>query len=204
VAVIKNKRGLSKLEFYTNARQLRKDLTAHLLRNFGVRLKTSKNGKMALCRPGEVPEIDSDEETILGEFPEWAIAEFRRNIMQILRNLMLNITAGNSIYPSSMEDTKTPNATKLPDEYVRRVQQDELADRRRYQTAAIVNCQQLIQELQYFSDVFSCRYDTFYIDVSKILPFIDKLQFEIRLLRGWRKSTNDMAKKITKEGVINK
>jgi hypothetical protein len=192
VSVLKNKRGLSKLEFYNNARQLRKELTAYLLRNFGVKLKVSKSGKQAIV------ESDDEEETILGEFPEWALAEFRRNIMQILRNLMLNITAGNSIYPSSMEDPKTPNAPKLPEHYVQRVQYDELADRRRYQTSAIANCHQLIQELHYFADVFSMQFETFKISVDKILPFIEKLQFEIRLLKGWRKQTNDLAKKILK------
>jgi len=192
VSVIKNKRGLSKLEFYNNARQLRKELTAILLRNFGVKIKTANDGKTYIEDPND------DGSVILGEFPEWALAEFRRNIMQILRNMMMNITAGNSIYPSAMEDPKNPDAPKLPEEYTRRVQSDELADRRRYQTAAIANCQQLVQELQYFSDVFSLRYNTFVIDVSKILPFIDKIEFEIRLLKGWRKSTNDMAKKIMK------
>ena len=118
--------------------------------------------------------------------------------MQILRNLMMNITVGNSIYPSSMEDTKGKDAVKLPDEYVQRVQSDDLADRRRYQTAAIANCQQLIQELQYFTDVFSLKYDTFSVNITKIMPFIDKIEFEIRLLKGWRKSTNELAKKIVK------
>jgi len=198
VSVLKNKRGLSKLEFYNNARQLRKELTACLLRNFGVKLKKPKTGQQ------EPAEPDDEEGTILGEFPEWALAEFRKNIMQFLRNLMMNITAANSIFPSSMEDPKAtkdpkkPDAPKLPEEYIKRVQYDELADRRRYQTAAIANCQQLIQELQYFTDVFSMRFDTFKVSVDKILPFIDKLQFEIRLLKGWRKSTNELAKKILK------
>ena len=198
MSVLKNKRGLSKLEFYNNARQLRKDITAYLLRNFGVKPKNPKNGQQKIAEPNNADEKTEDEETILGEFPEWALAEFRRNIMQILRNLMMNITAGNSIYPSAMEDPKTPGAPKLPEEYIKRVQYDELADRRRYQTTAIANCQQLIQELQYFTDVFSMRFDTFKVSVDKILPFIDKLQFEIRLLKGWRKSTNELAKKILK------
>lgn len=191
MSVLKRKRGISKLEFYNNARELRKELTAYLLRNFGIK---PKNNKIEQLKETSV-ENDSDD-LILGEFPEWTLHEFRRNIMQILRNLMLNITAGNSIYPSPMVDPKTPNVQKMPAGYVMRVQSDELADRRRYQTAAIVNCQQLIQELQYFMDVFSLRYDTFTIDVKKLLPFIDKIEFEIRLLKGWRKSTNELAKKV--------
>ena len=196
VSVLKNKRGLSKLEFYNNARALRKELTGYLLRNFGVK---PKSHKILAAKPELSPDASPEdgEEAVLGEFPEWALHEFRRNIMQILRNLMLNITAGNSIYPSTMEDSRKAGVPQLPDEYIRRVQYDELADRRRYQTAAIANCQQLIQELQYFGDVFSLQYNTFRIDVRKVLPFIEQTEFEIRLLKGWRKSTNDMAKKLS-------
>ena len=167
-----------------------------LLRDFGVKVKNPKGGKpLPLAALEDTAEEDNG---ISGEFPEWALSEFRRSIMQILRNLMMNITVGNSIYPSSMEDTKGKDAVKLPDEYVQRVQSDDLADRRRYQTAAIANCQQLIQELQYFTDVFSLKYDTFSVNITKIMPFIDKIEFEIRLLKGWRKSTNELAKKIVK------
>ena len=196
LSVLKNKRGLSKLEFYHTARNLRKEITAMLLRDFGVKVKNPKGGKpLPLAALEDTAEEDNG---ISGEFPEWALSEFRRSIMQILRNLMMNITVGNSIYPSSMEDTKGKDAVKLPDEYVQRVQSDDLADRRRYQTAAIANCQQLIQELQYFTDVFSLKYDTFSVNITKIMPFIDKIEFEIRLLKGWRKSTNELAKKIVK------
>jgi len=197
MAVLKRKRGISKLEFYNNARELRRDLTAYLLRNFGIKQKSNKNIQIPIpAQETQTTTLLDDEGAILGEFPEWTISEFRRNIMQILRNLMMNITAGNSIYPSPMVDPKTPDVQKMPEAYVNRVQSDELADRRRYQTAAIVNCQQLIQELQYFMDVFSLRYDTFTIDVRKFIPFIEKIEFEIRLLKGWRKSTNELAKKI--------
>ena len=193
MSVLKNKRGLSKLEFYNNARQLREDITVNFLEDFGIKIEIEKDGKKLL-----VDIEQAQKEGVTAKFPEFLLAEFRRNIMQILRNLMLNITAANSIFPSSMEDPKTPNAPKLPAEYIKRVQYDELADRRRYQTAAIANSQQLVQELQYFKDVFSKKYKPFFIDMGKILPYMDKIQLEIRLLKGWRKSTNDLAKKILK------
>jgi hypothetical protein len=34
------------------------------------------------------------------------------------------------------------------------------------------------------------------------MPYIDKIAFEIKLLKGWRKSSNELARKI-KAGVIN-
>jgi len=190
LSVIKRKRGISRLEFYNNARELRAELTAYLLRNFGIRPKKQ------IEQPKEIP---ADEEVALpGEIPDWMIDNFRTRIMDLCRNLMMNITAGNSIYPSPMVDPKTPDVQKMPIEYVRRVQSDELADRRRYQTAAIANCYQLIQELQYFKDVFSLRFDNFTIDVKKLIPYVQKIEKEIQLLKGWRKSTNDLAKKIIK------
>jgi hypothetical protein len=87
---------------------------------------------------------------------------------------MMNIMAGNTIYPVTLE---------------------ELAERRRYQTAAIINCEQLLSEMTYCSDVLP-------VELNKFLPYVDKIAFEIKLLKGWRKSSNDLAKKI-KDGTIN-
>jgi hypothetical protein len=164
MSVLKNKRGLSKLEFYHTARQLREDLTNFLLRDFGVKDKVRKL---------KTPE--NTEVTVIEEYPAWLITEFRQNIMRILRNLMMNITAGNSIYP---------------------VNPEELQVRRQYQTAAIINCQQLIQELQFCADVLP-------VELGKFLPYADRIDFEIKLLRGWRKANGAIAKTIhNKTGVI--
>jgi hypothetical protein len=105
------------MEFYNNARTLRIDMTNLLLRDFGVRDKVRK-----------IKTPDNLELTIIEGYPDWLIVEFRQNIMLLLRNLMLNIIAGNTIYPTTME---------------------EAAERRRYQTEAIISCQQLLQEMQY-------------------------------------------------------
>jgi hypothetical protein len=42
MSVLKSRRGLSKLEFYHNARKLRKELTGLLLRDFGVHKRQGK------------------------------------------------------------------------------------------------------------------------------------------------------------------
>jgi hypothetical protein len=171
MSVLKNKRGLSKLEFYHNARNLRKNLTSLLLRDFGIHVKVK----------GQDKQDEEQEEIVSGTYPEWLLINFRESIMRILRNLIINITAGNSIYPTDMKG--------VPAEYGKRVLSDDLADRRRYQTAAIINCEQLVQELQYCTDVLP-------IKMEKLLPYIESVEFEIRLLKGWRKSTNDLAKKL--------
>jgi hypothetical protein len=164
MSVLKNKRGLSKLEFYHTARKLREDVTNLLLRDFGIRDKVRK-----------IKTEDNKEVTVIEEYPAWLIAEFRQNIMRILRNLMMNITAGNSIYPVNLE---------------------ELQQRRRYQTEAIINCQQLLQEIQFCADVLP-------VELGKFLPYADTIDFEIKLLRGWRKANGQIEKAIrNKTGTV--
>jgi hypothetical protein len=139
---------------------MRKEITELLLRDLGIRDTVRK-----------VKEEGGKEQTIIEGYPDWLIVEFRRNLLLLLRNLMMNITAGNSIYPVNL---------------------DELYLRRRYQTAAIVNCEQLLQEFLYCEDVLP-------VQVSKFLPFVEKIEFEIALLKGWRKSNNKLEEKLVKK-----
>jgi hypothetical protein len=81
---------------------------------------------------------------------------------------MMNITAGNTIYPST---------------------QEELTERRKYQTAAIINCEQLLCDFNYCAEIFP-------IELKKYMPFVEKILFEIKLLKGWRKSSNELLRKI--------
>ena len=157
MSVLKNKRGLSKLEFYHNARQLRRDITNLLLRDFGVRDKIR-----------QVKGEEGETLTVIEGYPGWLIEKFRDSIMQILRNLMMNITAGNTIYPTN---------------------ESELQLRRQYQTAAIVNCEQLLQEMHYCEDILP-------VHVSKFLPYVEAIEFEVKLLKGWRKSNNKLNGKL--------
>jgi hypothetical protein len=157
VSVLKNKRSLSKLEFYHNARTLREEATNFLLRDFGVRDKIRK-----------IRNEDNVEVTVIEEYPEWLITFFRQSIINILRSMMLNITAANTIYPTTLE---------------------ELAERRKHQTAAIYNCEQLLGEMTYCADILP-------VELNKFIPYVDKIAFEIKLLKGWRKSGNELARKI--------
>jgi len=152
MSVLKNRRGLSKLEFYHTARKLRREVTSLLLRDFGVRDKVRK-----------VKTESGEEVSVIEGYPDWLLENFRDSIMRLLRNLMLNITAGNSIYP---------------------INEAELLLRRQYQTAAIVNCEQLLQEMLYCEDVLPVH--------------VEEIEFEIKLLKGWRKSNSKLADKLKK------
>jgi hypothetical protein len=155
MAVLKNKRGLSKLEFYHNARKMRREITALVLRDFGIH---SRGAGFIADGPGQPPEGYYDE----------LLQEFSKNIRMLLRNLMLNITAANTIYP---------------------VNDAELQIRRNYQTGAIVNCEQLLQEMLYCEDALPVK-------ASKFMPYIEQIEFEIKLLKGWRKANKKIQEQI--------
>ena len=121
MSVLKSKRGLSKMEFYHNARKLRRELTEFLRRDFGVHSR------------------------------------------------------------------KNASSEKLVEEKKKR-----LSERRGYQNAAIINCQQLIQEFQFCEDSLP-------INAEKLLPYVESLNLEITLLKGWRKSDNKLWEQISAE-----
>jgi hypothetical protein len=149
MSVLKNRRGLSKLEFYHNARKMRREITMLVLRDFGIH---SRGIKFKEDTGSQQPEGFYDE----------LIAEFAKNVRLLLRNLIWNITAGNTIYP---------------------VNSAELQERRLYQDRAIVACEQLMQEMLYCQDVIPVK-------ASKFMPYIEQIEFEIKLLKGWRKANS--------------
>jgi len=156
MSVILSKRNISKLEFFNTAIKLRNSITELLLRDFGIRDKIRKI------------KSDKQEYTIIEEYPAWLIIEMRQSIINILRNLIMNITAGNTIYP---------------------VNKIELYKRRDYQNEAIINCNQLLQEISHCADVFPLR-------INKLIPYVNMIEKELIYLKGWRKSNNKIAKKL--------
>jgi hypothetical protein len=120
-----------------------------VLRDFGI---YSRGAKFKEDTGSQQPEGFYDE----------LIAEFAKNVRLLLRNLIWNITAGNTIYP---------------------VNSAELQERRLYQDRAIVACEQLMQEMLYCQDVIPVK-------ASKFMPYIEQIEFEIKLLKGWRKANS--------------
>jgi hypothetical protein len=135
---------------------MRKELTLLTLRDFGIH---SRGKKFKEATGSQQQEGFYDE----------LLEEFSQSIRQLLRNMMLNITAGNR-YPTTIKELET---------------------RRMYQNAAITNCEQLLQEILYCEDVIPVK-------ASVFIPYVKKIEFEITLLRGWRKSNSGIAKAISK------
>jgi len=159
MSVLKNRRGLSRLEFMNNAKRLRKNITELLLRDFGIRDKVRK-----------VKTQEGTELTIIEEYPEWLIVHFRERIISALGDMVSNIIKGNGIYPTTPE---------------------ELQWRRHYQTEAILNCEQVLHEMDFCAEIFS-------VHLNKFLPFVDAIELEIKLLKGWRKSNGKLYDKLKK------
>ena len=176
MSVPKNKRTLSELEFFHNALVLRKEMTELLLRDFGIKNKTRSVNK----EPFILKMEKDDQEVILElfqkynvielseEYPMWLIETFRNNILNILHELIMNITAANTIYP---------------------IYESELFERRNFQNRAIGNCEQLLQEMQYIIMVVPVK-------AQKYMKYVELIEKEIALLKGWRKSDNKIMKRI--------
>lgn len=153
MAVLKSKRKESQFQVFHNAYVLRKQMTDLLLRDFGYKGKTNLH------------ETEKQLERRLA-FEQWFIADERKYIIDLLRELITNITMANNIYPT------------LEYEYI---------ERRLYQDKAIGVCNAILQELQY-------AIETLPVNVNNYIRFADILQEEIRLLKGWRKSDNRFRK----------
>lgn len=106
----------------------------------------------------------------------WFIENERAYIINILRRLVGNIATANSIYP---------------------VRLFECDMRRKCQNAAIGNCVQLKQELQYVIETLPD------VNINSYKPFVKALDKEIQLLKKWRTSDNKNRKRIEQE-LFNK
>lgn len=182
MSVPKNKRSLSELEFFHNALMLRKEMTELLLRDFGIKDKVRTPAKEPF-----ILKMEKDDQHVMLElfekyhvtelseqYPMWLIETFRNNILDILHDLIMNITAANTIYP---------------------VYESELLERRNLQNRAIGNCEQLLQEMQYVISVVP-------VNANKYMRYVEMIDKEIALLKGWRKSDNKRTKYL-KKGVEN-
>lgn len=165
------------MEFYKNAIELRKYLTNWLLRDFGMSRNTKSVNQV-------IKNIDEKDKKVIddifrkydktpnhefrSEYPEWFVTFERDVIIQILQEMVANITSANSIY-----------ATK----------DFEFDMRRKYQDEAIICCYKLYQELQYIISIFNT-------DLNKFVPIIEMIEKEVDLLKGWRQSDNKAKKKI--------
>lgn len=177
MSVLKRKRNISKMEFYHNAIKLRLMITEFLLKDFGIKSRR-RNLEFAKdvydIEDEDVEEIENIlssydlKNSFIDNFPSWLIDKERDYFMDLLRSLMKNICSANTIHITNKE---------------------EYYMRRNYQTQAICDCENLLQEMQYIIYVT-------HPNVEKYMPYVDIIEKEIALLKGWRKSDNKIMKSL--------
>ena len=175
MSVPRGRRKESQFEVIKHFYRLRKDITDLLLRDFGYKQKKADKSMQKLFGGKPYEELTEDQQTHYDKrknrqegFENWFIGYQRDTVMDCIRNATEYIFSANSIYPTSME---------------------ELMERRMFQNKAIGQCYRLLQELQYTVEILP-------VDINKYVRFVEGIEKEIRLLRGWRKKDNKFKKGI--------
>lgn len=174
--VVKNQRTLSPLEFFVQAMKIREELTLLMLHDFGAKKKVKSNSEIILKNIShddrktilEILEKENSHPVTVERFPSWFMDLERHFFTTILRHLINSIVYANTIYPTS-----------LP----------ELDERRKHQTAAIADCECILQELYFVQRVLQ-------VDINYDMPVVREIEREIMLLKSWRKSDHRIRKMI--------
>ncbi|MFI3173724.1 MAG: hypothetical protein R3Y53_00810 [Bacillota bacterium] len=153
MSVVVSKRNESRLEAIVYSLELHDQLITLMQRSFGVK----DIDQLVRVRYATGQDNKEDFETY-----RYLMHTAKQRISTIASLLTNNVRAANSIYPTSLV------------EYERR---------REYQTTAIVNCEQLLNELQRVVDIFN-------VDVNVYRPCILAIDKEIRLIKKWRQRDN--------------
>lgn len=171
MSVLKTKRGISSMEFYHNALNIRKFVTYKLLKDFGI--KNTVRDKCYFLHTENLSDTDKaklaellrlcDYNATIEEYPAWFIDRERNYISDLCRHMIADITAANAVFITN---------------------EQESTQRRSLQNSAIATVECLIQELSFVMEIIP------QIQADQLKPFIEMSTKEISLLKGWRKSDN--------------
>lgn len=168
MSVLARLRKLSQYEFYVNALHLRKSMRFLLLRDLGIKDKVREIREFSK----QMNEEDREEfirlatenhlERFKTNYPEWVIEKLRNQIWEHLDQMIDHITFAYSVWPTSKAEYDH-----------RRLEMDK----------AVSSCECLKKDLEGAIDILP-------IDAEKYLPYVEKIEKEIALIKGWRKSDN--------------
>lgn len=168
MSVLARLRKLSQYEFYTNALKLRKSMRFLLLRDLGIKDKVREVHEFAK----DMSEEDRIEFILLAskynverfstEYPQWVIEKLRNAIWEHLDQMIDHITYAYSVWPTSKAEYDH-----------RRVEMDK----------AVSACECLKKDLEGAMDILP-------INAEKYVPYVEKIDKEIALIKGWRKTDN--------------
>lgn len=151
-----------------NACKLRRQLIFLMGRDFGVKPRV-RDTKFYVrkWKPEDAHALTEllekyGESKIVDNYPLWLMEHVREQILLHLANMMKHITRAYTIWATTKAEADL---------------------RRNSQDLAIADCESLKQELELAVDILP-------VDVDKLLRYIDAIDREIALLKGWRKSDN--------------
>lgn len=153
MSVLASKRRESKFEAVTYSIELHDMLLDLIQRNFGVK----DLDHLVRVRYA----YGKDEAEDFAKY-RYLMTNFKTRMDQLASQLTSNVRAANSIYPTNMR------------EYERR---------RDYQNNALVNCEQLIKELQRVVEIFE-------VDLNTYGRYVKAIDREIGLIKKWRQRDN--------------
>lgn len=180
MSVPKSKQTLSDMEFYHTANWLRRKIEFYLLRDFGIKdkirsvelFKKAKNFSDEDSKTlQELSEKYDIYNPLVEVYPQWYLDSYRNSIIALLRSLIDNIRRANRINAQTVE---------------------QFERRRSYQDKAIGDCEVLYEEFQHVTRMLP-------VNIEKYEEIINKIDFEIQLLSGWRKSDNRILSAIKKK-----
>ena len=176
MSVLAKDRKEAKYEFYRNAVKLQRAMLLLVRRHFGLKTRSRTFDVKALSE--KMPETDKAmfEQVckqngitgLEGEYDLWLLEMIRELIFKDAGEMLRNITDAFTIYPTNLS------------EYFRK---------REHQNEALCCCERLIQDLE-------MAVDTLPIKASKVLPYVEQIDKEVRLLKGWRKSDNKLRRQL--------
>lgn len=153
MSVLVSKRKESKFEAITFSIDLHDMLLDLMQRSFGVK---------DLDHLVRVRYAYGKDETEDFAKYRYLMSNFKNRIDQLASQLTSNVRAANSTYPTSMR---------------------EYEQRRDYQNSAIINCEQILKELQRIVEIFD-------VDVNTYGRYVNAIDREIGLIKKWRQRDN--------------
>lgn len=153
MSVIVSERKESKFEAITYATELHDMLIDLMQRSFGIK----DLDRFVRLRYA----YGKDDKEDFSKY-RYLMLNYKKRIDNLASLLTSNVRAANSTYPTSMH---------------------EYEQRRGYQNSAIVNCEQLIKELQRVVEIFE-------VDINIYGRYINAIDREIGLIKKWRQRDN--------------
>lgn len=153
MSVLASKRKESKFEAITFSIELHDMLLDFMQRSFGV--KDLEHFVRVRFAYGK------DEIEDFAKY-RYLMSNFKSRIDQLASQLTSNVRAANSTYPTSIH---------------------EYEQRRDYQNNAIINCEQILKELQRIVEIFE-------VDINTYDRYVNAIDREIGLIKKWRQRDN--------------